>query len=458
MCEQFIELMPLYLENELSKTSKILFENHIRECESCAFELQQLQKMVDNLRNLPSLELPENYHSELMEKIESIEKTEKLEEIQKTKDIKRFKEPPLVPWRTYVNAAASLFLALVIVSAAYSIIFDAVQYNSSSTKGNYTENYGNSETNSQVAQKNTGNVGNVEIEEEDYEEFAKKQRGAPEAQTYSANTQDNYAIVQVENEALKSEALKIDDGTYYNLEPAAGLAYSSQDSKNSGNSLEYSIKSYYIVLEVENINSAIEQINNMPGYNLNSYTSSQTATIERTISQSESFEYCKETLRSIGKIVDEEEREQKITEEIIRLEETIKAKETEKWRVFPLLEQSTSVDNINILTSRLDSIDTEIDDMRSLLLTEKKKTEGLVASIKLIAKSPEEIHASNNGLPLITKVKARFLTSLNICLAFFEAVLIFLSGIFIPALIAGILSIVFMFVLRRGGKKWKMAF
>lgn len=69
-CDRCKKLMWEYLAQELKKEDADFVKAHIETCASCKEEATQLQKVRDSLRSLPEEELPEGYHTELMEKLE----------------------------------------------------------------------------------------------------------------------------------------------------------------------------------------------------------------------------------------------------------------------------------------------------------------------------------------------------------------------------------------------------
>lgn len=63
------ELISLYIDNELSEEDKIEFENHLLNCESCRQDVSNLTFIVNAVKDINEVELPENFHEEIMNKI-----------------------------------------------------------------------------------------------------------------------------------------------------------------------------------------------------------------------------------------------------------------------------------------------------------------------------------------------------------------------------------------------------
>ncbi len=70
-CEDACIKMSLFFDNELSSEEKTHLMEHLEHCQNCKEEWIQLQNVMNLLSELPPLELPENYHAELMEKLKA---------------------------------------------------------------------------------------------------------------------------------------------------------------------------------------------------------------------------------------------------------------------------------------------------------------------------------------------------------------------------------------------------
>lgn len=85
-CKKCNELMSLYIDHQLDNSKINLFEEHLNNCEFCLKEYNELKLIINSLNNVEK-ELPENFHTELMEKINNIDYEQK----NKFKNIFRFK-------------------------------------------------------------------------------------------------------------------------------------------------------------------------------------------------------------------------------------------------------------------------------------------------------------------------------------------------------------------------------
>ncbi len=65
-CRDVSELLSSYLDNELEPEVCNLVENHLRSCDACRAELEELRQVKLGLKSLPKLEPPPSLHSRVM--------------------------------------------------------------------------------------------------------------------------------------------------------------------------------------------------------------------------------------------------------------------------------------------------------------------------------------------------------------------------------------------------------
>lgn len=70
-CEAVRELLWAYLEQETTAEETAKIEKHLKACADCREELELQKEMVETLSGLPEAELPEGYHTELMQKLQA---------------------------------------------------------------------------------------------------------------------------------------------------------------------------------------------------------------------------------------------------------------------------------------------------------------------------------------------------------------------------------------------------
>ena len=70
-CEAVRELLWAYLEQETTAEEAVKIEEHLKACADCREELELQKEMMETLAGLPEVELPEGYHTELMQKLQA---------------------------------------------------------------------------------------------------------------------------------------------------------------------------------------------------------------------------------------------------------------------------------------------------------------------------------------------------------------------------------------------------
>lgn len=70
-CDKVKELLWAYLENKTTAEETAEIETHLEGCAACRGELAQQKEIKNALASLPDEELPEDYHTELMQKLQA---------------------------------------------------------------------------------------------------------------------------------------------------------------------------------------------------------------------------------------------------------------------------------------------------------------------------------------------------------------------------------------------------
>ncbi|WP_304942936.1 anti-sigma factor family protein [Vallitalea guaymasensis] len=105
-CSKVQEMMSLYIDDQLSKEERKLFEEHIASCEQCKEELDFLQTMINNVNDInEEKELPTDFHKNLMVKIDSTNLTD----IQAENRINRLNR-----FTKYYTAVAAVFVIVLV--------------------------------------------------------------------------------------------------------------------------------------------------------------------------------------------------------------------------------------------------------------------------------------------------------------------------------------------------------
>ncbi len=70
-CETVKEMLWAYLEKETTAEEAVKIEEHLKNCAVCREELELQKEIMDSLQNIPDEELPDGFHTELMQKLQA---------------------------------------------------------------------------------------------------------------------------------------------------------------------------------------------------------------------------------------------------------------------------------------------------------------------------------------------------------------------------------------------------
>lgn len=76
-CHDILEIMSLYIDNELDNETKVEFEEHIKDCRDCCAELDKLKEVVGLLNSFEEVELPSDFKKSLHEKLSEEKRNQK---------------------------------------------------------------------------------------------------------------------------------------------------------------------------------------------------------------------------------------------------------------------------------------------------------------------------------------------------------------------------------------------
>lgn len=104
-CSQARELMDLALDGALSPHQQAEFEEHLRKCEECQMEYLEIKALMDAIRNLPEIEVPEGFRESWQQAI-----LEEKPEAEKGKLLSFLRARPLM---ILTAAAAAVFIGVM---------------------------------------------------------------------------------------------------------------------------------------------------------------------------------------------------------------------------------------------------------------------------------------------------------------------------------------------------------
>lgn len=108
------ELIPIYWDGELTAEEKLSVDEHVAECDNCRMSLELYKEIHDEV-SLDDIELPTNFHEQLMDKLTLQKETNELEAYQKSFFVKYIR---------YINIVALLAVVAFIGLATLTRPFD----------------------------------------------------------------------------------------------------------------------------------------------------------------------------------------------------------------------------------------------------------------------------------------------------------------------------------------------
>ncbi len=407
-CENCIEKFANYIDNELGGKELELFNEHIAVCEACRNELQNLVLVTSELASLPELELPGGFHEFAMQKIKAETNRKKL-----------FSNS-----RAYAYAAAGMAAVLIAVSAGMAALGE--HKNSASEKKTATE------LSPYIAESSimpsTGIV----------------------ARHSSGDPADDAA--DVENMPENSGATKLDEvppGLLFAGGMTAALTVEAQPMQTS-----VTLKNSRVSIEVEDMDSAVEEIELLPGetlyQNITDNVNSDNAVINIQVSEAD-YTLAMEQIKNLGKVQNESENTVVLIDEVIVNSATLGAKTAEYSRLLELLNKAEDVSAMLSVEARLNQLANEIDNCSAKQMTWIANEQNPLIQISINEKANSEAFTERKSFG--DRIAQGFVNSVNGTTAFFSGLIVFASYAFIPAvIIAALLIALYILVGKRGAR------
>jgi hypothetical protein len=383
-CEQIKENISLYIDNELSQTQINEIQQHIKNCEACKYELEQMLDVVDGVKALPQIELPPNFHNEMMISIkkDSIEYTEHY-----TAKKLRFKEFLYKNWRIMSGISVAACFAFVIFSVSMIRMGSNEKTAQDIQKPN--RNYSTA-----VGGAGTGNSPSIAMYDKSSSEVAKGKttKQATEAADRTAN----------ETQMLKTENI------------------SNTDLNKK------IIKTANISLKAYDFDGVMQQLKNMAeqtgGYVENSNSYIKYTDIEKNINlkagsitlkvPSEIYDSIVTSAVGLGTVIDNSEYTEDVTSDYVDTESLLKAKKLEEERLLVIMEKAKTVEDLILLEQRLSTVRAELEVYTGKIKNWDKlvKFSTVIVSIEQV-KQLEGVESAPNTL--LGRMKKSFIYSMD---------------------------------------------
>lgn len=315
-CEKIQEFISLYVDGELEQDKICELENHIESCESCKNEFNQILDIVDSLKSLPQLELPDDFHNELMDKIKANTDAKSIE-IKKPK----FKIFANKKWKM-VSALAAACCAFIIFSTVLNNFNDLNTNTAPSLPRAASQNYNSSS----YTQSETGSNEMVAEGEQISEDIAEKNAASEQLRGYEEQNESKKIIKRAEI------SLEVDN---------------FENTINSLKQLTEDLGGY-----IENTNSYITYNNN------NNQLKAGNITLRVP---SEQYDFVLDSTKNLGNVISTNEYGEDITSRYIDTESILKTKRLEEQRLLAIMEQTNTVEDLILVEQRLSDVRGEIE-------------------------------------------------------------------------------------------------
>ncbi len=398
-CEKAQEHMSLYVDEQLSKKEIEELESHISSCASCRIQFNYLLDIIDNLKSLPQLELPPNFHNELINNINNIDNNVKIEKIKN----KRFKFE-FNKWKKYSTIVAACFVVVIL-----SILgLNSKKY----------ENY------------------------------------APSSPNYYSNLSDNIQLTKQDVMSINEE---LEFNNELNLLSNTGLEKNKIgveiDNKKIIKTSQTSIEIY----DFENTVNQIKQItNNSGGYIENSSSYIRYTDNERNISlksgnitlkvPSDVYDSTLDIIKNLGNVIENNEYVEDVTAQYIDTESLLKTKRIEEERLLDMMSKTNTIEDLILLEQRLSTVRGELESYTGRINNWDRLVRFSTINVNLIqVKESTLIDTSSN---LSGRMKKSFINSINNIQNFVENLAIWIAQIILPFSLCVILLICVVIIIK----------
>lgn len=412
-CKKAFEWMSVYLDKQLDKDSSEKLMEHMKHCDYCKKEFEMLKSIIEQLNDIPLVELPQGYHEELMNKIKEIPNETIIRFSSEKQKVEKRKKN--WNWKKY-SAIAAGFLILVAAGSSVSLMRMGESYGVNRAP----QNRDTAESAPMMMAEGTGYAEGASVEGIEYEAEADME--------YSNTEQKQIASQQIEE---RKKIKRISMNMTVKSFDTAMKQIQNTAVKNGGY-----VESYY---------SDIYYSDKARGVDLK-----QGTVILRL--PSETYETAKDSLNQIGEIGNVNETTEDITSEYVDTESRLKMKRIEEERLLELLEKSESVEEILKIEERLGSVRTEIESYTTAIQNWDRLVKYSTITISITEQEENKINEVPSS-DFSTQVKNSFIKSINFLIDFGQSIVVVLAAAIVPVSILAVLTVIIIFVIKKKKKK-----
>jgi len=218
---------------------------------------------------------------------------------------------------------------------------------------------------------------------------------------------------------------------------------------------DFLIRNYSIGLHIDCLDTALEQLNNMPGIILNSHIDIQSGwgSMDRRVANRD-LEMTLNRIQGLGQVVTNNSGSQNVFSVISDLRSEFQVRNTEYNRLMELLYEVETLSHFTSVENRLIEVIADMEHIRGRLnhLDLETGTSRIHITLSVV-----EADEGDEDPSLIERIIDAFTTSNQVILSVVQGILIFLAYIIVPVVSYGLLVgvIIFLVVLRKKRKAIK---
>ncbi len=366
------QLISLYIDGQLDEMQIEQLKSQLEQNDEYKAEFYQLLDVVDSLKSLPQQQLPQNFHTEIMNKIKDNSKNISETKINKKSKILNFIPKKIIKISSLAVAACFIFVSI------------GIFYNTILNNGNTAQNYSQDAMPARSMQQ-------MQLEAE------------TSASSFSYQNENTVGIAMdssVENYADQEKKENVSDKK---IIKTAHLSIQVYDFDSTVENLKQITQQYGGYIE----NSSSDIIYND---NENDIMLKSGNMVLRVPAQN--YNYVIDYVSQTGKIVGNYEQGEDISADYIDTESMLNAKELEKERLMQLIEKADNVNDLILLEERLSQVSGEIDSYNSRIKNWDRLVQFSTISIN-IEQIREESKINAISPNLNTRMKTGFVSSIN---------------------------------------------
>ncbi len=413
-CEEALNIIDMYLDECTEAYDEKEFLEHIKTCESCCNAYNEIKRIKSELNNTEYLPLPENFHSELTDKL--------------IKNSKNRKRKTIVKYSAVAACAVFIFMTGAYMKDLYYMASEE-SYAQSAASANGAENM------------SSGKL--------------KSASGAMPQDSYN-QSYDNSAFADsynaVESEAAASSA----ENSYSSMNLSAKKQDISRKIIKTGyislDVLSFDETSQLVKIFTEQNGGYIEQIDQYTDYDSQTNTyKGKNGNITVRI-ESAKFSDAMEYIETLGTVVNQSESVNDITDSYVDTQSRLEVKEQEKVRLTELLNNAENISDIITIEGRLTEVISDIESYQAQLNAYDGDADYSTINITVWEKSNDSIIPAKTDFT--NKAVYNFKDSARTLFSGFEGIVLLIIKLWAPlAVVLAVAGVSVIFIKSKKNKK-----